>query len=82
MSCVGLPRGNFDTPIFDVVLKRITVRGSIVGTRQDLNEALDFAARGLVTCSISLDSIENLNQIYQKIKSKSVEGRIVLKMEN
>jgi propanol-preferring alcohol dehydrogenase len=31
---VGLPPGDFPTPIFDVVLKRITVRGSIVGTRQ------------------------------------------------
>lgn len=46
--CVGLPPGGFPTPIFDVVLKRVTIRGSIVGTRQDMVEALDFAARGAV----------------------------------
>ena len=40
----GLPPGDFATPIFDVVLKGITIRGSIVGTRSDLQEALDFAA--------------------------------------
>ena len=45
VSLVGLPPGEFPTPIFDVVLKRITIRGSIVGTRQDLAEALAFAAR-------------------------------------
>ena len=40
VSLVGLPPGEFPTPIFDVVLKRITIRGSIVGTRKDLFEAL------------------------------------------
>jgi propanol-preferring alcohol dehydrogenase len=44
VSLVGLPPGDFPRPIFDVVLKRITVRGSIVGTRRDLSEALAFAA--------------------------------------
>ena len=43
MALVGLPPGTFALPIFNMVLKRITVRGSIVGTRQDLEEALDFA---------------------------------------
>jgi D-arabinose 1-dehydrogenase-like Zn-dependent alcohol dehydrogenase len=42
----GLPPGEFPTPIFDVVLKRLTIRGSIVGTRKDLQEALQFAAEG------------------------------------
>jgi hypothetical protein len=36
---VGLPPGEFPTPIFDVVLGRITIRGSIVGGRQDLDES-------------------------------------------
>ena len=48
VSLVGLPPGDFATPIFDVVLKRITIRGSIVGTRKDLAEALAFAAEGKV----------------------------------
>ncbi|HEX5868644.1 MAG TPA: zinc-dependent alcohol dehydrogenase, partial [Beijerinckiaceae bacterium] len=33
VALVGLPPGDFPLPIFPVVLKRITVRGSIVGTR-------------------------------------------------
>jgi propanol-preferring alcohol dehydrogenase len=48
MSLVGLPPGDFALPIFDVVLNAKTVRGSIVGTRKDLEEALAFAAEGLV----------------------------------
>ena len=51
VSLVGLPPGEFATPIFDVVLKRITIRGSIVGTREDLAEAIAFAAEGKVPFS-------------------------------
>lgn len=42
---VSLPAGEFTVPIFDVVLKRITIRGSIVGTRQDAIEAFEFVER-------------------------------------
>ncbi|MBW8719937.1 MAG: zinc-dependent alcohol dehydrogenase, partial [Variovorax paradoxus] len=40
MALVGLPPGDFALPIFDMVLNAKTVRGSIVGTRKDLQEAL------------------------------------------
>ena len=46
MCLVGLPPGDFPLPIFDVVLKGLTIRGSIVGTRMALEEALHFAAEG------------------------------------
>ncbi len=76
--CISLPPGSFDTPIFEVVLKRITIRGSIVGTRKDLVECLDFAARGLVKCSVSLRSIDDINNIFDELKHEKVQGRIVL----
>lgn len=78
VSLVGLPPGDFATPIFDVVLKRITVRGSIVGTRKDLEEALDFAARGLVRTHIHHDKLANVNQVFAALKAGKVDGRIVL----
>ena len=40
---VGLPPGEFPVPLFDVVANCITIRGSFVGTRQDMAEALAFA---------------------------------------
>lgn len=43
---VGLPPGEFPVPLFDVVADCITIRGSFVGTRQDMAEALAFAAEG------------------------------------
>lgn len=78
VSFVGLPPGDFPTPIFDVVLKRITLRGSIVGTRKDLAEAIAFAAEGKVKAHIHRKRLEDINEIFADLKAGRVDGRIVL----
>ena len=77
---VGLPPGQFPTPIFDVVLKRITVRGSIVGTRRDLAEALAFAAEGKVRTTISVEPLAAVNDVFDRLRRGQVDGRIVLRL--
>lgn len=81
-SLVGLPPGDFPTPIFDVVLKRITVRGSIVGTRKDLQESLDFAGAGKVTPTVEGQPLEAINDIFDRMKKGNINGRVVLNLEN
>jgi propanol-preferring alcohol dehydrogenase len=78
ISLVGLPPGEFPTPIFDVVLKRITVRGSIVGTRRDLDEAIAFAAEGKVRAEITKAPLADINAIFERMKAGKIEGRMVL----
>lgn len=75
---VGLPPGNFPTPIFEVVLKRITIRGSIVGTRKDLEEAIAFASEGKVTARVAVEPLANVNAVFDRMKSGKIDGRIVL----
>lgn len=79
VSLVGLPPGDFATPIFDVVLKRITLRGSIVGTRKDLAEAIEFASEGKVKAHIHQRSLEDINGVFADLKAGKVDGRIVIK---
>lgn len=78
ISLVGLPPGNFETPIFDVVLKRVTIRGSIVGTRNDLAESLEFAGEGKVRAHIHRRSLDDINQVFADLHAGKVDGRIVL----
>ena len=78
VSLVGLPPGNFATPIFDVVLKRITLRGSIVGTRKDLAEAVQFAAEGKVRAHIHKARLHDINRVFADLKAGRVDGRIAL----
>ena len=78
MSLVGLPPGSFELPIFDVVLTGKTIRGSIVGTRNDLAEAMDFAARGKVAAHYAMDTLDNINGIFARMERGEIDGRIVM----
>ncbi len=80
ISLVGLPPGTFETPIFDVVLKRITVRGSIVGTREDLRESLQFAADGKIKVHYSKARLDDINSIFDKMLAGELLGRVVLEL--
>ncbi|SDB57300.1 zinc-dependent alcohol dehydrogenase [Belnapia rosea] len=80
MALVGLPPGRFSLPIFDTVLKRITVRGSIVGTRQDLEESLAFAAEGKVAARFSWGKLEDINAVFHTMEAGGIDGRVVLSL--
>jgi alcohol dehydrogenase, propanol-preferring len=75
---VGIPAGEFPIPIFDVVLNRYTILGSIVGTRLDLQEALTFAAGGKVKATIETAPLESINEVFERLRNGKVQGRIVL----
>ena len=79
-TCVlnGLPPGEFPVSIFDVVLNRYTIRGSIVGTRLDLEEALAFAAEGKVKATIETLPLESVNDVFNRLRTGRVNGRVVL----
>lgn len=78
VTLVGLPPGEFPTPIFDVVLKRITVRGSIVGTRHDLDEAIAIAAAGEVSVHCETTALERINNVLSDLRANRIDGRMVL----
>jgi propanol-preferring alcohol dehydrogenase len=75
---VGLPPGDFPVSIFDIVLNRYTIRGSIVGTRLDLEEALAFAAEGRVRATIETLALESINDVFTRLRTGQVNGRVVL----
>lgn len=75
---VGLPAGDFPAPIFDVVLKGLTIRGSIVGTRRDLKEALEFYARGLIHPTVATRPLEEINEVFDEMRQGKIDGRVVI----
>ena len=77
---IGLPPGEFPVPIFDVVLSRYTIRGSIVGNRKDLEEALAFAAAGKVKATIEEAPLEAINDVFTRLRQGKVNGRVVLNL--
>jgi propanol-preferring alcohol dehydrogenase len=78
VSLVGLPPGTFPLSIFDTVLRGLTVRGSIVGTRLDMIEALDLFARGAVRTKYELRPLDAVNDVFTRMETGTIDGRVVL----
>jgi propanol-preferring alcohol dehydrogenase len=78
---VGVDKNDLKLPIPDLALRRITIRGTCLGTRQDMYEALDFAKRGLVKCHVETRPFEQLNDVYKQLIDGNVEGRVVMMMD-
>ncbi|WJY98364.1 alcohol dehydrogenase AdhP [Corynebacterium fournieri] len=75
----GLPPGEFPAPIFDIVLRGITIRGSLVGTRQDMAEALDFYARGEVKPHVTACKLDDVNEVFENMRNGKISGRMSIK---
>lgn len=79
---VGIPPGDFPTPLFDVVANCITIRGSFVGNRRDMGEALAFAADGKVKADIELQPLAAINSVFARLGAGDVPSRVVLDFSN
>jgi D-arabinose 1-dehydrogenase-like Zn-dependent alcohol dehydrogenase len=77
---IGLPPVEFPLAIFDVVTEELTIRGSFVGTRADMAEALRFAAEGQVKANIELQPLDKASQVLERLEKGDVSARVVLKI--
>jgi propanol-preferring alcohol dehydrogenase len=79
LICVALPGdgGAINVPIFETVLKGISIIGSIVGTRQDLVEVFALQAAGKTRVIAETRSIEDVNEAMAEVLSGRVPARLV-----
>lgn len=80
--CIGLPPlANDihvgDTP-FHMVLKKVSIMGTLVGTMQDTASALEFARRGLLRPIHEVRGLGAWPESVQQLKRGEVTGRIVI----
>lgn len=78
---VGLPPEMMDLSIPRLVLDGIEVVGSLVGTREDLAEAFQFGAEGLVVPVVQLRTLDEANDIFQEMRDGKIQGRMVIDMK-
>ena len=78
MVMVALPADNDMTlPIFQTVLKGITIRGSIVGTRVDLQEVFDLHSQGRTKVITEPRKLESVNEDFEAVEEGKVDARLV-----
>ena len=75
---VALPADNFvSLPIFETVLKGITILGSIVGTRKDLAEVYAIHAQGRTQVIRETRKLDEVNECFEEVEKGQVKARIV-----
>lgn len=65
-----------------LVLDGIEVIGSLVGTRQYLVEAFEFAADGKVVPKVTPRKIDEINDIFEEMQQGKIKGRMVIEFSN
>ncbi|KAL3665607.1 hypothetical protein V7S43_009641 [Phytophthora oleae] len=79
---VGLPKDTYITAeVFGSVLNAHRIIGSYVGNRQDSIEALKLAAAGDVSTTYSIEKLDNLPDVFERMAAGKLAGRIVLDCE-
>ncbi|MBX3278729.1 MAG: zinc-dependent alcohol dehydrogenase [Acidobacteria bacterium] len=77
---VGLPPDDLAVPVFNLVVKGVGITGSYLGTRKDLREVIDLAARGRIKCEYTTAKLEDINDVFDEMKAGRIQGRVVLKI--
>ena len=85
LVCVGMPEGE-PQPIAktfpqSLVFKQAHITAVAVGTRKDAIECLDFAARGIVKTHFTVEKMEKLTNVFEKMEEAKLIGRVVLDLE-
>ncbi|KAL9099434.1 MAG: hypothetical protein Q9187_009500 [Circinaria calcarea] len=76
---IGLPANAFlKAPVFETVLRCVTIKGSYVGNRKDTTEAIDFFRRGLIKAPIKIVGMSQLQKVYNLMHEGKIAGRYVV----
>jgi len=77
---VAVVYGPIELDVLDVILKRKTFKGSYLGSRYEMQQALRIAAEGGVKCDTTLKNMGDIHQIFKDMKEGLIKGRFVLNM--
>jgi len=76
LMVVGLPPEELSFPA--ILMREIKIRSVATGTRQDLRETLDLAAKGKIRCLIETSNLGKVNEIFNEMRQGRIRGRIVI----
>jgi alcohol dehydrogenase (NADP+) len=80
MVLVGAPEKPLPVVSFNLLLKRRTLAGSLIGGIAETQEMLDFCGRHGITSDIELIPIQKINEAYDRVLKSDVKYRFVIDM--
>lgn len=82
LCCIGIPPGGgkIETPVSEIVIKGLNIRGNLVGNLKECLEAVELVRTGKVRPRIVVREFRELGEIYEELERGDVAGRVVLRV--
>jgi uncharacterized zinc-type alcohol dehydrogenase-like protein len=81
MTLVGAPAEPHPTPnVFNLIFKRRSINGSLIGGVAETQEMLDFCARHGIVSDIEMIAMKDINEAYERMLRSDVKYRFVIDM--
>ncbi len=80
MVCVGAPPTPAQVPAFNLIFKRRTLAGSLIGGIPETQEMLDYCAEHNIVSDVEVIAIKDINECYERMLNGDVRYRFVIDM--
>ena len=81
MTLVGAPASPHPSPqVFNLILQRRTLAGSLIGGIAETQEMLDFCGEHNIVSDIEMIAIQDINTAYERMLKSDVKYRFVIDM--
>lgn len=75
---IAIPSGSLAVPVDLCIVKQLEIVGSFIGTRADLEEALDMAQKHGIICPVQRCALEDINEVFDSMEKYRLTGRTVI----
>jgi alcohol dehydrogenase (NADP+) len=80
MTLVGAPPNPLPLSVFELILRRRQLAGSLIGGLRETQEMLDFCAEHGIVCDIEMIAMSQVNDAYTRMLKSDVKYRFVIDM--
>jgi uncharacterized zinc-type alcohol dehydrogenase-like protein len=78
MIVVGVPPKPSEVPAFNLIMKRRSIMGSLIGGIRETQEMLDYCAEHNIVSDVEVINIQQINEAYQRMLKNDVRYRFVI----
>ncbi len=80
MIVVGVPPSPSEVPAFNLIFKRRSIIGSLIGGIKETQEMLDYCAEHNIVSDVEVINIDSINEAYERMIKGDVRYRFVIEI--
>lgn len=80
LVCIGLGKDDLPVSSFEMLKRGLKIIGSSVGSKEELEELLEMAAKKEVVPRVNLREFGDLNEVLNMLEGSQIDGKVVVKL--